>query len=203
MTMSSSSATHTGSAASADRPSVLNRVITVDGKPGTIIGVMPPTFHFMFDADVWTLTYRDGPLATARRFHNLLLIGRLAPGVSLAEAQSEVDVISRQLEQQYPDTNRNKALGLSALHDALVEDARPNLWMLMGAVTLVLLMACANVAGLLLARGQRRLTEVAIRTAIGASRATLVGQFLAESLLLARPLGRGRPGAGHRVPATS
>jgi len=166
-------------------PDVLNRLITVDGKPGTIIGVMPPTFHFMFDADVWTLTYRDGPLATARRFHNLLLIGRLAPSVSLAEAQSEVDVISRQLEQQYPDTNRNKALGLSALHDALVEDARANLWMLMGAVTLVLLMACANVAGLLLARGQRRLTEVAIRTAIGASRATLVGQFLAESLLLA------------------
>jgi ABC-type antimicrobial peptide transport system permease subunit len=139
----------------------------------------------MFDADVWTLTYRDGPLATARRFHNLLLVGRLSPGVTLVQAQSEVDLISNRLEQQYPDSNRNKALRLTALQEALVEDVRTNLWLLMGAVTLVLLMACANVAGLLLARGQRRLTAGAVRTAIGASRAALVGQFLAESLLLA------------------
>lgn len=163
----------------------LNRAITVTGRPATIIGVMPATFHFMFDVDVWRLTYRDGPLANARRFHNLLLVGRLAPGATLASAQSEADLISARLEQQYPDSNRNKALRITSLQDALVEDVRPRLWMLMGAVTLVLLMACANVAGLLLARGQQRLTEVAVRTAIGASRGSIVRQFLFESLLLA------------------
>ncbi|MDH4066129.1 MAG: ABC transporter permease, partial [Acidobacteriota bacterium] len=166
-------------------PEALNAAIVVDGRPHTIVGVMPATFRFMFDTDAWLLTYRDGPLANARRFHNLLLLGRLAPGISLPAAQSEMDVVSRRLEQEYPDSNRNKALRLTPLQDALVEDARANLWMLMGAVTLVLLMACANVAGLLLARGQRRLTEVAVRTAVGATRATLVRQFLIESLLLA------------------
>ena len=169
----------------AGSPDAVSRVVVVDGTPRTIVGVMPATFRFVFDADVWLLTYRDGPLATARRFHNLLLVGRLAPGVSLTQAQSEMDVISQRLAQQYPDTNRNKALRLTPLHEALVEGVRSNLWMLMGAVTLVLLMACANVAGLLLARGQRRLTEVAVRSALGGSRATIVAQFLAESLLLA------------------
>ncbi|MEZ5417219.1 MAG: ABC transporter permease [Vicinamibacterales bacterium] len=164
---------------------VLNREAVVNGTPVTIVGVMPATFHFMFDVDVWRLTFRDGPLANARRFHNLLLVGRLAPGVTLAQAQADVDVISSRLEQQYPDSNRDKALRITSLQDALVENVRPRLWMLMGAVALVLLMACANVAGLLLARGQQRVTEVAVRTALGAPRQAVIGQFLAESILLA------------------
>lgn len=164
---------------------VLNREAVVNGTPVTIVGVMPATFHFMFEVDVWRLTFRDGPLANARRFHNLLLVGRLAPGVTLAQAQADVDVISSRLEQQYPDSNRNKALRITALQEALVENVRPRLWMLMGAVVLVLLMACANVAGLLLARGQRRVAEVAVRTALGAPRRAVIGQFLAESVLLA------------------
>jgi predicted permease len=166
-------------------PAALGRTIVVDGLPRTIIGVMPPRFRFMAEADVWTLTYRDGPWANARRFHNLRLVGRLASGVTVATAQAEVDVISARLEQQYPDSNRTKALRITPLQDALAEDVRGTLWLLMGAVALVLLMACANTAGLLLARGQRRVTEVAVRAAIGASRATLVRQFLSESLLLA------------------
>lgn len=166
-------------------PAVLDRTIIVDGVPLTVIGVMPPRFRFMADVDVWTLTYRDGPMANARRFHNLLLVGRLAPGASVTRAQAEVDVVSARLEQQYPDTNRTKALRITPLQEALAEDVRGTLWLLMGAVALVLLMACANAAGLLLARGQQRVTEVAVRSALGASRATLIRQFLAESLILA------------------
>ncbi|HUU34940.1 MAG TPA: ABC transporter permease [Vicinamibacterales bacterium] len=173
----------------AGAPDVLNRVAVVGGTPATIIGVMPATFHFMYDVDVWRLTFRDGPLANARRFHNLLLVGRLAPAVTLAQAPGDVDLISNRLEQQYPDSNRAKALRLTALQDALVEDVRPKLWMLMGAVALVLLMACANVAGLLLARGQGRLTEVAVRTALGAARSAVIAQFLTESALLALAAG--------------
>jgi len=165
-------------------PAVLDRTIIVDGVPLTVIGVMPPRFRFMADVDVWTLTYRDGPMANARRFHNLLLVGRLASGVDVARAQAEVDVVSARLQQQYPD-NRTKALRITPLQEALAEDVRGTLWLLMGAVALVLLMACANAAGLLLARGQQRVTEVAVRSALGASRATLIRQFLAESLILA------------------
>ena len=168
-------------------PDVVGRAIEIDGGPATIVGVMPPDVRFPGRADLWLPHARS--VVAERDNHYLRGIGRLAPGSTLSGARAELETIGRQLATRYPDTNQGWAPNATTLRDAEVGDIRPVLLIMQAAVTFVLLIACANVANLLMARGSSRHREIAIRTTLGAARGRIIRQLLTESLMLALAAG--------------
>jgi putative ABC transport system permease protein len=165
-------------------PNVLGRAMTLDGVPTTIVGVLPRDANLdRADAQLWQPIV-PGETERERGVHRYALIGRLRADATPAQAEAEVRAVARRLELAHPRDNAKRSATVRPLHESVVGDARPALLMLFGAVTLVLLVGCANLASLFLARGAAREREMAVRAALGAGRGRLLRQWMTESLML-------------------
>lgn len=164
---------------------LIGKDIRMNGEAYTVVGVLPPGMHDRFNSQVWVpLSLR--PEQITHDSNSLLVMGRLKNGVSIGQAQAEMDRIGFQLQSEFPQTNANRTISVQPLHLNFVTDStRRNLWLLLGAVGFLLLIGCVNVANLLFARGITRQRELALRAALGASRARLFAQVLTESLVVA------------------
>jgi putative ABC transport system permease protein len=185
-------------------PNVVGRTLAIDNEPATIVGVMPPDFVFPYRGmvgptgftrtmavDAWGTMLMTGPRMVdqsgrlIRNVHYLAAVGRLSPGTTVEQARAGMAAIASRLEQAYPDTNAGWTTTVTPLHEQVVGEVRPALLVLLAGVGVILLMACVNVANLVLARSVSRQKELAVRAALGANRGRLAQQALTESLILA------------------
>ncbi len=167
-------------------PDVAGKTVTLDGAPYAIIGVLPREFSFApaAPAEFWTALQGTGACAERRSCHNLYGVGRLKDGISIETALADTRSIAKRLEAQYPDSNRGQGAAVTSLSEAVVGRVRPILLVLLSGAGLLLLIAALNVASLLLVRSENRRRELAVRSAVGASRRRLLSQFATEALVL-------------------
>ena len=164
-------------------PNIVGSIVRLGGKETTVVGVMPVGFDFPARSELWVPFLLD-PVAERRDNRYLNVITRLKPGVPIVQAQAQMDAINQRLAQSYVETNTGWGVQLTGLQERMVGEMRSSLLVLLGAVAFVLLIACANVANLLLARATVRQKEIAVRAALGASRFRIIRQLLTESVLL-------------------
>jgi predicted permease len=168
------------------RKDILGQTVKLDGKPNTIIGVLPASFQFAprGKAEFWATVHTLTSCEKRRSCHNLFGVGRLKDGVTVQMALADMTSIAKQLEVQYPGSNRGQGASVMPLYEEIVGDIRPILLVLLGGAGLLLLIACVNVSSLLLVRSEARKREIAVRGALGASPARLARQFITEALVL-------------------
>jgi putative ABC transport system permease protein len=167
-------------------PSAVGKTLRIGKWSWTIIGVMPTSFLFPDrDVDLWSPVPVNAPYSQSRQSTWYTVIGRLKPGVTVAQARADLATIQEQLGRQYPQTDANVTVAVQALKDSTVRSVRQSLWLLFGSVTLLLLIACTNIAALLLARTSERKHEISVRISLGASRTNVITQLLTEVFVLA------------------